>query len=66
MAKREAAPIVFSTEPTVTVDTWPTCAFTKGRTYDARGMEDIVVVPLDEPCNEMPERGALFYCGDHV
>jgi hypothetical protein len=66
MAKRGAAPTVFSMDPSVTVDIWPTCTFTKGRTYDARGIEQVVAVPLGEPCKEMPESGALFYQGEHV
>ena len=66
MEKRGSALAVFSTEPSVIVNTWPAYTFTKGRMYDVRGMEEIVAVPLEEPCREMPESWAMFYIGDHM
>jgi hypothetical protein len=61
MHKRGSAPAVFSTKPGMAEETWPKYTFTKGRTYDVRGMEEIVAVPLEEACREMPDSCALFF-----
>jgi hypothetical protein len=64
MHKRGSAPSVFSTKPVVAEETVPTYTFTRGRTYDAKGIEKIVAVPLQEAYREMPSACALFYTED--
>jgi hypothetical protein len=69
MDKVGSAPTVFSTQLAVRVDrveTWPMYTFTKGRTVDARGMKEVVAVPLKEPLREMPSSLALFYTAEDV